>query len=529
MSEFKGLFDNIALIVVMGVLYSFLYRRFAGKTWRYRFVPGALFGSVAGLIAVVGMKMSIPAAQGVIFDGRSIIISIAGFFWGPAGALMSALPAIVYRAGLGGSGVVMGISVIVSSAFIGTIFHYLRLRYARMVQIPYLYLFSLTVHGAMVALIFTLPSDVRSGVFASFAPPVLLIFPVASVILCKALFAQENRININRELGKSENRYRGIVENMPMLACRYSPDRGRITFTNGRFREFFRVDAETAAVSSFYDYFPEESRGQMVSQIALLGAHQPVASLEIRYAEKKEEHWLRWTNQALFDESGAVIEYQSLGVDITIQRSSVRRIRESLVEKEVLLKEIHHRVKNNMQIISSLLSLQMMYVKDPRDRELFLESQNRVKSMALVHEKLYGSGNLAEIYFDEYIEMLVKDIYNSFHKNAGTIALDIRTEKVILGIDQAIPCALIINELISNAMKYAFRDGRTGTVRIEFRRREKDGFRLSVSDNGVGLPADVDPWNTQTLGLQLVASLVKQLNGTLRLDRDGGASFVVDF
>ncbi len=209
------------------------------------------------------------------------------------------------------------------------------------------------------------------------------------------------------------------------------------------------------------------------------------------------------------------------------QRQAQAALRASLLEKEVLLKEIHHRVKNNLQIISSLLNIQSHHVKDPQALEAFRESMNRVKSMAILHEKLYRSENLARIDFLEYVKSLVAGLARTVRFNTK-VGFEYAIEPISLSIDVAVPCGLIVNELISNSLKHAFPGGRTGCIHIGLH-KENDKFLLSLSDDGVGFPKHLDFMHTDTMGIRLVVMLVEQLRGTIELSRDGGTSFTIRF
>ncbi len=210
------------------------------------------------------------------------------------------------------------------------------------------------------------------------------------------------------------------------------------------------------------------------------------------------------------------------------RKRAEKQIRTALQEKEVLLKEIHHRVKNNLQVVSSLLDLQSDYIEDEQTRQLFQESRSRVKSMALIHERLYETQDLSRIDFAEYIQSLARDVLRSHRAHAAGVTLKANVEGVSLEIDTAIPCGLMINELISNALKYAFPDGRGGEICVELFSNNGQ-FTLVVRDNGVGFPKDLDFRNTESLGLKLVMTLVKQLKGTIALHRDGGTEFEIKF
>lgn len=215
---------------------------------------------------------------------------------------------------------------------------------------------------------------------------------------------------------------------------------------------------------------------------------------------------------------------------LAIQRKDYEeRISKSLDEKDLLLREIHHRVKNNMQIISSILNLQSFAVKDPKLLDILKQNQNRIKSMAMIHEKLYQSKNLVEIDFSEYLESLTADIFYTYSIRTAEIDIDLDIDKkIMLNIETAIPCGLIYSELLSNSIKHAFPNDQGGKIIVEFKRSD-DELMLRVSDNGVGLPEEIDFQKTETLGLQLINNLVKQIDGAIKLDKTHGTSFKVKF
>ena len=213
--------------------------------------------------------------------------------------------------------------------------------------------------------------------------------------------------------------------------------------------------------------------------------------------------------------------------DIRERRQAEDVIKRSLEEKEVMLKEIHHRVKNNMQVISSLLSLQAKGVADSTVKAMLEESRNRVSSMSLVHEKLYQSKDLAYIDFKDYLQSLVAGIANTYKRHDVVISVDM--EPVALDVNVGIPCGLIVNELVSNSLKHAFPDGRKGTISLGINKNSEGNYVLFVADNGIGLPGEVDFRNTSTLGLQLVKVLTGQIHGTIELSREEGTRFSITF
>jgi PAS domain S-box-containing protein len=216
-------------------------------------------------------------------------------------------------------------------------------------------------------------------------------------------------------------------------------------------------------------------------------------------------------------------------LDITERKRAEDAVRASLDEKTALLKEVHHRVKNNLQIVSSLLSLQAARVRNRLALEVLRDTQSRVRSMALIHETLYRSENLARVNFPVYIENLCAHLFRAFGVEAGRIQLARRVASVALELDEAVPCGLIVVELVSNALKHAFPEGRTGLITLELQADPGALRTLRVADNGVGLPAGLDPLHTDTLGLKLVSNLADQLGGTLEIERTGGTAFRLTF
>ena len=219
----------------------------------------------------------------------------------------------------------------------------------------------------------------------------------------------------------------------------------------------------------------------------------------------------------------------ALQTEIAERQQAEAQITASLKEKEVLLKEIHHRVKNNLQIISSLLKLQSRAIKDQHILSIFNESQSRIRTMALIHENLYQSSDLSRINFAEYIHKLAANLFRSYDTSSSLIEAVVNVADIFLEIDVAVPCGLMINELVSNSLKYAFPHQTSGRIQIDMYAKGDQSYQLIVSDNGIGLPTDLDIENTNTLGLQLVVSLVEQLEGQLKIKRQPGTKFEITF
>lgn len=250
--------------------------------------------------------------------------------------------------------------------------------------------------------------------------------------------------------------------------------------------------------------------------------------MESHFYSKGQERWIELFINPIFDIEGKVTEISLVAHDITEKKKSEKEIVESLKEKEVLLKEIHHRVKNNLQVISSILNLQSSFVKDKKTLDILDESRNRIRSMAIIHENLYRTTNFSSIDFSSYLHNLSTNLISSYYVQTGEIKLEVEMEKIDLVLDQAIPCGLMVNELITNSIKYAFPDKRDGTIFIGLK-DVNNVIHLSIEDNGVGLPEGFDILKSDTLGLQLVATLVEQLDGEITVNNSHGTKYLITF
>lgn len=334
---------------------------------------------------------------------------------------------------------------------------------------------------------------------------------------------------VEAKLRESEYIYRNILETMKEGVLMVGLDK-KIFFTNQRFSELTGYNQDELLGQNPSDLLLLEEDHQFMTRMFhnRLEAKSDIYEIQIR-TKSGETKWIMISASPIHDIHGEVIGSLAAHTDVTDRKEAEMNLQHSLEEKELLIKEVHHRVKNNLQVISSLLSLQGSFSQDSGAKDVLKESQNRIKSMAAIHEKLYQSSNLASIDFADYTHQIISQLQYSFAISPGKVKMTTEINELDLGVDLAVPCGLLLNELLSNAFKYAFPDDRTGEVHILFDQETEGTFLMKVSDNGVGIPEDLDIENSPSLGLQLVFTLTDQLEGEVKLDRSNGTSFEIRF
>jgi len=333
------------------------------------------------------------------------------------------------------------------------------------------------------------------------------------------------------ELGESERRYRSIFD-LAAVGIAHVSLEGRFVRVNRRLCEIAGYTAEEMLEITFQDITHQDDveADLELARRAMAGEIADYSTERRFYRKDGSIVWVNLTVSLARDEDGRSLHFISVVEDITGRKDVELALKSSLNEKEVLLREIHHRVKNNMQVISSLLNLQSRGIEDPALERLFHESQARVRAMAMIHEILYESSDLSAIDLAAYVTKLARSLIRFYGAKGEHIRLEVNAEPVFLGIDETVPCGLVINELLSNSLKYAFPDGRAGTIEISARATEGGEIVLVACDDGVGLPPDLDIRNTETMGMSIVVGLVEnQLGGKVELDRSEGTCFTVTF
>jgi PAS domain S-box-containing protein len=323
----------------------------------------------------------------------------------------------------------------------------------------------------------------------------------------------------------SEARLLSIIETAPDFIITLDQG-GTILFINRVQPQYSKA---SVIGSSTFDYVPHESGAKMKTALEYVFRTGQVYEFESQgMGPHGNMAWYLSRVGPVLDK-GRIVAATVCATDITARKNAEELVLASLREKEALLKEVHHRVKNNLQIISSLLNVQAEHLPDGSERTVFVESQNRIRAMALVHETLYRSEELAHIDLASYMEGLCNHLFRAYGVDPDRIKVELDLDSVTLDLDRAVPCGLIVNELVSNALKYAFPSGRPGHLAVGMAHCPQKGYSLAVSDNGIGLPANVEQGRPASLGLHLVRLLTKQLAGTMTIDRTHGTAFTIEF
>jgi len=338
-----------------------------------------------------------------------------------------------------------------------------------------------------------------------------------------------DRVKMEEELRQSEHKYKDLVEKAD-VAIIIDDRKGRLQYSNQTFTEIFgytQEDLPNLKITTIVH--PDDiERVRKIHQVRMDGKKSP-NSYEFKGLTKSGDQIFCEVDVVVLKDKNKISGTRSYIRDISERKENENRIAASLQEKEVLLREIHHRVKNNLQVISSLLSLQSQHVTDETTLNMFTESRRRVRSMGIVHEKLYRSESLSRVNFKDYLQSLARHLFQVYTIDPKLIQLSFDVTEISLDINTAIPCGLLVSELISNALKHAFPAGSKGEVKIAMQQTKGNKITLEVSDNGIGMDSALNIEELDSFGLQLVNLLTKQLQGDLHFRNKNGAAFKITF
>lgn len=524
------LFDliyNLAILVAISVLSGFLDERFSRDTLNGKILQGLLFG----FAAMVGMLQPFVLTEGVIFDGRSVIISICAFFFGPFAGIIAAIISIVTRFFIGGAGIITGMLVIVTSLVIGLAFHIYSKDKSTAPSSSTLLALGLLVHINMLIWMFFLPSNIIWETFRTMTFSVLIFFPLATILIGKILGDQLSNSVLIQSLKDGEAKFKAIFNSTNEAIFIHDAETSRIIALNDRSLELYGINSKEAflnaknkSISSNDSIYNDRTAKEYVKK-AISEGPQTFDWLARKYNDE-----LFWVEVSLsfanIGNKGVVI---AVVRDINDRRIHEDKLASSLHEKEILLAEIHHRVKNNLAIISSLISLQIELVQDPEAIHMLKSTDNRIKSIALVHELVYNNDDFSTIDFGSFLRELVP-ILDAFNNTENcNIDVEVSAKSPILDLNTSIPAALIVNELITNAFKHSFKGRSEGRIEVVFEEKN-DLYTLTVKDNGSGVSDIKKLTSGDSMGFTIIQGLVGQLQGSIDFDNNGvGLKVVVKF
>ncbi len=336
------------------------------------------------------------------------------------------------------------------------------------------------------------------------------------------------RVKTEESFKLTEARYGSIIEDQNELICRYLPD-GRLSFVNGAYARYYKKDHADLINKNFIPCIPEPDLSRVLKKVAEITKDSPAVAYihRIIIGPSRETRWQSWTQHGIFSPDGRLLEYQAVGFDITESKFAEDKIKTLLAEKELMLKEVHHRIKNNMNTIAGLLLLQSYTLKEPAAVAALQDARNRVISMMVLYDKLYCSVDFHRISIREYIAPLVDEVVGNF-PNKAIVKIEKYIDDFMLDAKKSSSLGIIINEVLTNIMKYAFTGRDNGKITVSA--RAVDGLAtIVIEDDGNGIPESVDVAASRGFGLQLVDMLAKQLRGTIKIERVSGTRFVLEF
>jgi PAS domain S-box-containing protein len=339
---------------------------------------------------------------------------------------------------------------------------------------------------------------------------------------------RDDKRKAEQALRASETRFYSFMNNSPALAFIKDSD-GRILYINNTCEQAWNTTLSECQGKLDHQLWQAADAARIrAHDLSVLDRGEPSHVVEELPSHHGPVRHLLSIRFPFADATGCRL-IGGVSVDITERMQTERALAAAVAAREVLLKEIHHRVKNNLQIISSLLNMQAQLLTEPSLIEVLQESRRRVESMAMIHERLYSQEDIDHLNFRQYVEALARELFSAYGVNSDLVCLRLELEPVSLELNQAIPCGLILNELLANCLKYAFPNGRAGEILVALRCEDDDRVTLRVADNGIGLPSGLDWRKSQSLGLRIVTILARQLMGTIQQESGAGADFSLVF
>jgi PAS domain S-box-containing protein len=548
-----SILNNITLLVSLTVIYSFIIRHFDIKSKRYQLLSGLLFGAVA----VIGMMSAVTVSPGIVFDGRSIVLAVAGLIGGPITAAVAVLIALAYRINMGGAGMIMGVLVIVESALIGTLVFYLRKRYRQASQ-WYSYLATgILVHLVMLALTAFLPESTRMSVLPQIFLPVILIYPLAMLLMVLLFRSQESQRQLVAQLAESEEKFRLLITNQSDLVVKVDSE-GRLTFVNPAYCDMFGIKEEDLLGKEFLPLVHEDDRELTQEAMKLLHSPPYTISLEQRALTRHGWRWFSWVDTAVLDDDMSIKEIIGVGRDISERKAAEKEIIEARLKAEegdrlktAFLNNLSHEIRTPLNAIVGFSELVSSTELPMADRQQFSAIIHRSSSqlLALIDDILDMASieagevrlNIKETNVSKIIEHVCHQFSFKAARNGVTLKADLLAEGQypLLKTDET-KLIQILTNLTGNAIKFT----KNGTVIISCRETEGE-FLFTVRDTGIGIPAEAHDYiferfrQAETLeskeyggtglGLSISRSYVELLGGRIWVESEEGKGSAFHF
>lgn len=505
---------NLTFLIAFAVISGFLENRLPGHKTLGMVLQGLLFGTAA----VIGILYPFVLSEGLIFDGRSVTISLASLFFGPISGLIATILAVIARLYIGGTGIVMGVAVAIMAFLIGIGFR----RFWDQRKAPtlnYLLMMGFGVHVGMISLMVLLPAEIQRDVFTKVALTILVFYPLATVITGKVLSDQLEIRHLYALAKENEQKFRAIFNSTNEAIFLHDAETGMIVDFNDRTLDLYKLQSREQVLNNFVrnissgdeNYNPQQGFENLRKAVEF-------GSYTFDWHARKGNDELFWVEVSLryiqIADKGHVI---AVVRNIDDRKNQEEITKKNLREKEVLLAEIHHRVKNNLAIISGLIGLQLDTVSDASAREILEETDKRIRSISLVHELVYNNDQLESVDFATFLHELIPILDTFSNQQNKAIEISIDADPVQIELNKSVPCALITTEILTNCYKHAFKNRDSGSVFITLKNTSSSVI-LTIKDDGVGIDKIEDLRQGESFGYTIIHGLTQQIGGTIQFE-----------
>lgn len=505
---------NLTFLIAFAVISGFLENRIPGHKTVGMILQGLLFGTAA----VIGILYPFVLTEGLIFDGRSVTISLVTLFFGPVSGLIATIMAVIARLYIGGAGIFMGVAVAILAFLVGFGFR----RFWNKKNAPtlnFLFLMGVGVHVGMISLMVLLPSSVQEDVFTQLAFTIIIFYPLATVITGKVLSDQLEIRHLYALARENEEKFRAIFNSTNEAIFLHDAETGMIVDFNDRTLDLYKLESRDLVLNNFVrnissgdeKYNPQKGLENLKKAVEL-------GSYTFDWHARKGNDELFWVEVSLryiqIADKGHVI---AVVRNIDDRKNQEEVTKKNLREKEVLLAEIHHRVKNNLAIISGLIGLQLDTVSDSSAREILEETDKRIRSISLVHELVYNNEQLESVDFATFLHELIPILDTFSNQQNKAIEISIDADPVQIELNKSVPCALITTEILTNCYKHAFKNRDSGNVRITLKKSENKVY-LTVQDDGIGVNNINSLEEGESFGYTIINGLTQQIDGSISFE-----------